>query len=108
MAGTTVVKENTYDSMVRFGLRLAWFNLLGLVIIFLLASVLPEEGAEWIDISLSIIVFINITTNLLVFCFASVGLFKSTLKWSALLAIFITIIILLVYIIATVLNMQTY
>lgn len=35
---SAVVKDNTFDSMVRFGLKMAWFNLLALVIILMVAS----------------------------------------------------------------------
>ncbi|AYM89448.1 hypothetical protein D9980_02030 [Serratia sp. 3ACOL1] len=104
---SAVVKDNTFDSMVRFGLKMAWFNLLALVIILMVASFVPDETEEWIDLVVSILCFINITMNILVFCFALVGLFKSRLKWSALLAMIIVLVSFALYLIVIIASFQT-
>lgn len=96
----TIVKENSHDSMVRFGLKLAWFNLLGMVILVMVLFSLREEAAEWAETTVGVLGFINIALNVLIFCFALVGLFKSTLRWSAFLAMCISIVIFIIYLLA--------
>ncbi|WP_431223204.1 hypothetical protein ACQ86O_24255 [Serratia sp. L9] len=97
MTEITTVKENWHNGMVRFGLNLAWSNLSGMVILFIVLFSLPEETAQWVDTAMGAFCFINISINLLVFCFALVGLFKSTLKWSAFLVMAISIVIFIIY-----------
>lgn len=94
------VKESSHDSMVRFGLKLAWFNLLGLVILIMVLFSLQEEAAEWVETTVSVFGFINIALNVLIFCFALVGIFKSTLRWSSFLAMCISIVIFIIYLLA--------
>ena len=106
MTEIAAVKDSSHNSMVRFGLNLAWSNLLGMVILLMVIFSLPEETAEWVDTAMSALCFINITINLLVFCFALVGLFKSTLKWSAFLAMAISIVIFIIYLVAIVVCMS--
>ncbi|MEX2941506.1 hypothetical protein [Serratia fonticola] len=100
MTQITTVKENSHDSMVRFGLKLAWFNLLGMVILVMVLFSLREETAEWAETTVGVLGFINIALNVLIFCFALVGIFKSTLRWSAFLAMCISIVIFIIYLLA--------
>jgi hypothetical protein len=100
------VKENSFNSMVRFGLNLAWFNLLGMVILLIILFSLPEETAEWVNTTASVFCYINLMANLLVLCFALVGLFKSTLKWSAFLTMCISAVIFFIYLIAIAVSMN--
>ncbi|HGM5493224.1 TPA: hypothetical protein ACKP1B_004943 [Serratia fonticola] len=102
MTQLTTVKENSHDSMVRFGLKLAWSNLLGLVILLIVLFSLQEETAEWIETTVGVFGIINFTINVLIFCFALVGIFKSTLRWSAFLVMCISIVIFIIYLLAAV------
>lgn len=86
--------------MVRFGVNLAWFNLLGMVILLMVLFSLPDETADWVNTTASVFCYLNLMANLLVFCFALVGLFKSTLRWSAFLAMCISVVIFVIYLVA--------
>ncbi|AGB81564.1 hypothetical protein D781_1252 [Serratia sp. FGI94] len=91
------VKNNEFDNMVRFAFRLTGINLLLLVGICLAGILLPEEVAEWIDLTMLLLVGINLIANLVVFYLSLVGLFKSTLKWRAALALLFSLALFALY-----------
>lgn len=94
------IKNDEFNSMIRFAFRLAVISLLMVVGIYLAGVLLPEDSAEWINLAMLALAGCNLIANLAVFYLALVGLFKSSLKWRALLSMLIALAVFALYAIA--------
>ncbi|GAA3882967.1 hypothetical protein EDC48_102237 [Gibbsiella quercinecans] len=94
------VKDNEFNKMTRFGFRLAGISLLLVMLIFAAGFFLPEDSGEWLDLVVLAMAGVNVIANFVVFYFAIIGLFKSSLKWRALFSLLIALAIFALYLIA--------
>lgn len=90
--------------MVKFGRHLSLFNLVILVITIIIAAVIINaDDATTLELILSALFSLTLLIISLTFVFALIGLFKSTLKWSALMIIFVNILVITFYVISIIL-----
>ncbi|MCR0999363.1 hypothetical protein [Serratia rubidaea] len=91
------VKNNEFDNMVRFAFRLTGVNILILAAVGLIGLLQPEEITAWLALVVLGLIGINLFANLIVFYLSLVGLFKSTLKWRAALALLFSLVLFALY-----------